>query len=208
MDSSFLTGLHVSLGFFTLISFFKMTIQFGLPNHPARLLSYLVGICVVAYFVGLSVTDLGYVSPWHFMQWRAFPLIAGGLCLLFQTIMLEGSLSFIQQKVVSRMPLIGALLCFVFFSKYADQFVGILLFLGALFLIVSVRKARYQKRLFLKMLFMLGIFKGFELSGFYMAYLVAQFFMFWALFYLFLFQNSYCVSALVDDFKQSIEGDS
>ena len=124
MDSSFLSGLHISLGLFACILFIKMMVQFGVPNHPARFVSYLVGLCTATYFSGLALTDLSLVNPWLWMKWRTLPLIAGSLCLLLQTIMLAGNFSLIQQKVIARLHIIAACLCFAFFSSYADGFVS------------------------------------------------------------------------------------
>jgi hypothetical protein len=208
MDSSFLIGLHISLGLFACVLFLKMMIQFGLPNHPARLVSYLVGFCVCAYFIGLSATDLGLVSPWHWMKWRALPLIAGSLFLLLETVILIGSFSLIQQKVISRLPFMAALLAFAFFSQMADTFAIVFLLLGGLFLIISVRKARYQKRLYLKMLLMFLIYLGLLFINYYPVYVLSQITLFVMVFYLFLFQHSFGITALMDDLEQSLEGES
>lgn len=208
MDSSFLTGIHIGLGLLALLLFLKMIIQFGLPNHPARFVSYVVGLCVTTYFVGLSLTDLGFVGPWDWMRWRALPLIAGSLCLLLQTIMMVGSFSLIQQKVISRIPLMAALLCFALFPEYADHFMSVFLLAGGLFLIVSVGKARYQKRLYLKMLTMFLVHLGLNWINFYSTYVVGQIFLLLSVFYIFMFEHSFGIMALVDDFKQSLEGES
>lgn len=207
MDSSFLTGLHIGLSLFACLLFFKMLIQFGLPNHPSRFVSYLVSLCATSYFTGLALTDLGLCSPFMWMKWRAFPLIAGSLCLLLQTIMMVGTFSLIQQKVVSRLPLIASLLCFAYFSQYADVFVTSFILIGGLFLIVSVKKARYQKRAYFKMMLMFLIHLAFGLVPSEGAYLVGQIFLFFTIFYFFLFEHIFGVSALVDDLKQNLEGD-
>lgn len=208
MDSSFLNGIHIGLGLFACILFFKLIIQFGLSNHPSRFLSYIVGFCVAAYFVCSALTDLNLISPWEWIRWRALPLIAGSLCLLFQTIMLVGNFSTLQQKVMSRLPLIAALLCFAFFSIYADAFMSFFLILGGIFLIVSFKKARYQVRLYMKMLLMFLVYVGFNYINQYWAYVVSHVFLFFMVFYIFLFEHSFAVAAMVDDFNSSIEGDS
>ena len=208
MDSSFLlTGIHVALGLYALIAFIKMCVQFGLPNHPVRFTTYLVSLCVVVYFVGLAAADLQLISPWDFMKWRPLPLVAGSLCLLLQVVTVIGSFSLIQQKIIGRIPLIGALICFAFFPSKADFFVGALLLAGNLFLIISVGKARYQKRLFLKMSFFLFMTYIFKAYGIYGIYIGAEALFFVALFYFFLFEQSFGISALMDDFKQFSEGD-
>ena len=208
MDSSFLTWIHIGLGGLASLLFLKMIIQFGLPNHPARFVSYVVALCVSTYFVGLSLTDLGYIGPWDWMRWRAIPLVAGSLCLLLQTIMMVGSFSLIQQKVISRIPLMGALLCFAIFPEYADHLMAIFLVAGGLFLIISVKKSRYQKRLYLKMLTLFLIHLGLNGLYLYPAYILGQIFLLLSVFYIFMFEHSFGIMALVDDFKQSLEGES
>lgn len=207
MDSSFLSGLHISLGLFACLLFIKLLVQFGVPNHPARFVSYLVGLCVATYFTGLALTDLSLVNPWLWMRWRSLPLITGSLCLLLQTILLAGSFSIVQQKVISRLPIMAALLCFAFFSSYADIFASGFLALGGLFLIISVKKARYQKRLYLKMLLMFLIHLGLNYLNIYWIYVIGQLFLFGMVFYIFLFEHSFGLAAMVDDFKESTQGD-
>lgn len=206
MDSSFLTGIHVGLALFAVLSFLKMVIQFGLPNHPARFVSYLVGLCVATYFIALASTDLNFISPWDWMKWKALPMIAGSLCLLLLTIMMIGSFSLIQQKVVSRLPVMGALLCFAFFPHLAEWVMIIFLSMGGLFLIVSVQKARYQKRLFLKMYLMLLVVFLLKLIGHYSTYFLAEIILFFGVFYLFLFLQTFAISSMMEDFV-SQEGD-
>ncbi|MBA2404929.1 MAG: hypothetical protein H0V66_09180 [Bdellovibrionales bacterium] len=207
MDSSFLTGLHITLGLFACLLLIKMMVQFGLPNHPARFVCYVVGLCVATYFIGLAATDLNLLSPWVWMKWRALPLIAGSLCILFQTIMLVGSFSLMQEKVISRLPLMAALLCFAFFPSQADAFMTCFLILGGLFLIISVKKARYQKRLYFKMLMLFLIHLGLNWINVYAAYVIGQILLLFFIFYVFLFEHTFGIAALVDDFKESLEGD-
>jgi len=207
MDSSFLTGIHIGLGLLACILFLKLIIQFGLPNHPARFVSYVVGLCVAAYFVGLALTDLTLIPPWEWIRWRALPLIAGSLCLLFQTIVLVGNFSLLQQKVMSRLPIIASLVCFAFFAVHADAFMSGFIIIGGLFLIISVNKARYQKRLYVKMLMMFSIHLGLIYINEYWAYVISQVFLFLVIFYIFLFEHSFGVAAMVDDFKGSLEGE-
>jgi len=208
MDSSFLTGIHIVLALLACILFFKMILQFGLPNHPARFVSYVVGLCIASYFCALAATDLGFLSPWTWMKWRALPLIAGSLCLLFQTIMLVGSFGVIQQKVISRLPLIAALICFAFFSDYADTFTCWFMIIGGIFLVISRNKARYQKRLFLKMLILFLIHLGLNYTNYYLSYVLGQILLFFVIFYAFIFEHSFNIAAMVDDFKESVEGES
>lgn len=204
MDSSFLTGFHIGVGLMACFLFFKLIIQFGLPNHPARFVSYVVGLSVAAYFSGEAATDLNLISPWDWMKWRALPLISASLLLLLQTIMLAANFSLLQQKVASRLPIIAALLGFAFFSHRADFLVVAFILTGTLFLIISVRKARYQKRLFFKMSLLFFIHVGFTMLNMYWAFVLGQLFLAGAVFYVFLFEHSFGVAALVDDHKESV----
>lgn len=206
MDSSFLTVIHVGIGLYALVNAGKLIIQFGLPNHPLRFISYIVSLSVAAYWVGLALTDLSFFSAWAWMKWRTLPLVLGGLCLLFQVITTVANFSVIQQKVVSRLPVIGALLCFAIFQEQANIFAGAFLVLGALFFIISVGKARYEKRQYFKMLLILGISVGLRSMELYWAYLLGETLMFLVLFYFFIFQQATAVSSLVDEFRESSEG--
>lgn len=197
MGSSFLTAINLVLAIYCVIMFVKMLIQFGLPNHPGRFILYLVSLCVTSYFVIKAATDLSLVDPLKFMRWRALPLVAGGLGLLLQVITCVGQFSLIQQKIISRIPLMAALLALAFFDAYADYFLIGSLLATVLFLSISVGKARYQKR----MLFKMNLFLGFVWVGIlttYSAYVVTQLFLFPALFYFFIFQQSYGVSTIID----------
>lgn len=202
MGSSFLTAIHLGLSLYCVINFFKMLVQFGLPNHPARFTLYLVSLCASAYFTMKFLTEIHLVNPFLYMRWRAFPLVAGSLALLLQVITVIGNFSLIQQKIISRIPLIMALLFFAFFSEKADYFFIGCILVSVLFLTVSVGKARYQKRMLVKMAFFLLLFWIPRQFNYFPLYIVAELFLFPALFYFFIFQQSYGVSALVESMGQ------
>ena len=155
MGSSFLTAIHLGLSLYCVINFLKMLVQFGLPNHPARFTIYLVSLCASAYFVMKFLTEMNLVNAFLYMKWRALPLVAGSLALLLQVITVIGNFSQIQQKIISRIPLMMALLFFAFFSEQADYFFIGCVLVSVLFLTISVGKARYQKRMLVKMAFFL-----------------------------------------------------
>lgn len=207
MDSSFLTWLYVGLGLYSGISFFKMLIQFGLPNHPTRFTCYLITLCAVVYFCAQAAVDLSLISPFIWLKWRPLPIVAGGLSLLLQMTLLVARFSLIQQKVISRLPVLGGLICYAFFPEKAEVFFGVSILLGVVFLSISVGKARYQKRLYYKMSFFLGLFLIFKLFNIYWLYVVGASFLFFALFYFLLLEQSIAISAMVDDFKFSLEGE-
>lgn len=197
MGSSFLTAINLVLAVYCVVMFVKMMIQFGLPNHPGRFILYLVSLCVASFFVIKAMTELELVSPFLFIRWKSLPLVAGGLGLLLQVITCVGQFSLIQQKIISRIPLMAALLFFAFFDMYSGYFLVACLLAVVLFLSVSVGKARYQKRMLFKMIFFLGL-AGVGLITNYSVFLVTQLFLFPALFYFFIFQQSYGVSTIVD----------
>lgn len=202
MGSSFLTAINLGLGLYCVVTFFRMMIQFGLPNHPARFTLYLVLLSVTSYFVMKSLTGFHLINPFLFMRWRALLLVAGSLGLLLQAITLVGHNSLIQQKIISRLPLMAGLVFFAFFSDYAHFFLGGSVLASVLFLSISVKNARYQKRMLLKMSLFLGIFWLLSLCNQYWLYILAELFLFPALFYLFVFEQSYGVSALVEEFME------
>ena len=70
-----------------------------------------------------------------------------------------------------------------------------------------VNKARHQTRLYVKMLLMFSIHLGLSYLDQYWAYVSSQVFLFFVIFYVFLFEHSFGVAAMVDDFKGSLEGD-
>lgn len=198
MGSSFLTCLNVGLALYSGILFLKLIIQFGLPNHPVRFTAYLVSLCLTVYFGMRAATDLGWLAPIYYIKWRPLPVLAGSLGVLLQVITAVGEFSHIQQKVISRMPLIGALLVFAFFPSKADWFLGLCMLASAVFLSISVGKARYQKRTFFKMLLFLGLFGVGVLINNYWLYMFGEIFLFFAVFYFFIFQQTFGVSALVE----------
>ena len=206
MGSSFLTAINLGLGLYCVIVFFKMLVQFGIPNHPARFTIYLVTLCVASYFVMKSLTELNLINPFLFMRWRALPIVAGSLGLLLQVITTVGHFSLIQQKIISRIPLMAALLFFAFFPDKADVFFSVSILASVLFLTISVGKSRYQKRMLIKMSFFLFLFWVCTLFNQFWLYIIGELFLFPALFYFFIFQQSYGVSALVEGFMGDDSG--
>lgn len=212
MDSSFnvtwtmLTAVNIGLAIYCTILFLKLIVQFGLPNHPVRLTMYLVSFCATVFFLGKAAVGLGILAPWFWIKYRPLPMVAGSLALLLQVIMSVGTFSLIQQKVISRLPLIGALLCLAFFPTKAEIFVGATFIAGCIFLSFSVGKARYQKRMFFKMCFFLLLYYGLRWVNVYWVLVVGEAFLYLALFYFFVFEQSFGVAALVDDHSREQEG--
>ncbi len=204
MGSSFLTAVDLVLALYCAVVFLKSCVQFGLPNHPARFGLYLVLLCAVSYFVLRTTTALGFLAPYLYERYRALPLVAGGLGLLLQTIMAVNRSSTIQQRVFSRIPLMAALLFTAFFWVYADWFFASAVLLSVLFLSAAVGKARYQKRALLKLALFLGIKAALSQYDTYSVHVLAQLFLFPALFYFFVFEHSVGVGALIDDISSPV----
>jgi hypothetical protein len=201
MDSSFLTLVNVALALFAFYSLVKLIARFGLPNHPARLTIYLVTFCAAIYFGMKAAVALGMVPPFVWLRWRTLPLVAGSLALLLQVFSIIGRISHLQQKVISRLPLIAGLLFFAFFPAYADYFFMGTVAIGGIFLSISVGKSRHQKRLYVKMSLFLLLFFIFSLTNIYWLFVVGEAFLLGAMFYFFLFEESIGVKALVEDFS-------
>lgn len=199
MDSSFLTFVIVGLGLFTLVMFVKLLIQFGLPNHPMKLTAYMVSFCVTVFFVTRASVSLGFLAPWFWIRWQPLPMVTGSLALLLQVIVSTTNMSLVQQKVVSRLPLIAGLLFLAFFPTHAEFFVTAIIVAGCIFLTVSVGKARYQKRLYVKMTLFLALGLGLRLINVYWTYVAAELLMFVSLFYFFLFEQCFGVSAITQE---------
>jgi hypothetical protein len=200
MGSSFLTTINVGLALYCLIVFFKSVVQFGLPNRPSRFTLYLVMLCAVFYFSMKAVAGLSYLSPLDYLHWRPLPIVAGGLGLLLQVITTVGKFSHIQQKIISRVPLIGGLLVFSLLPIYAEQIFVLCILASVLFLTVSVGKVRYQKRMLMKMSLFLGVSFALTLVNSYVTYVVSELLLFPSLFYFFVFEQGCGVSTLVDKF--------
>lgn len=206
MDSSFLTWVNVGLGLFSGVFFFKLIIQFGLPNHPARFMAYMVSLCAFAFFGLMAVTSLGFLAPWLWLKWNPLPIVAGSLGFLLQIVTSVGRYGRIQQKVMSRIPLIAGILCVAFFPTHAETFFIITIVAGCIFLSVSVGKARILKRHVAKMsLFLALVLIGHKLNT-YWFFVFGQISLFGALFYFFLCEQAFCIASKIDDYQLSREG--
>lgn len=201
MDSSFITLIDAALALYAAVSLIKLIIQFGLPNHPARFVIYLVSLCMTSFFSLKVATDFGVIDSVTFLKYRPIPLVAGGLGILMQMMTTIGRYGYIQQKIFSRVPLIGAIMVFAFFPTKADPFLGVALLAAAIIPSISVGKARYQKRMLFKMglFFILSLI--FQTINFNWSLIIGELFLFFVLFYFFILQQSFGVMALVEKFQ-------
>jgi hypothetical protein len=201
MGSSFLTIINALLALYSVIIFLKTIIQFGLPNHPARFTMYLVCLCAAAYFSLKASAGFALISPMDYLRFRTIPIVGGGLGMLLQIVTSVGQFSHLQQKVISRIPLMASLLVYFFFPSHAEIFFGLCVLASVLFYTVSVGKARYQKRMFFKMSLFLTLAMLFHLTENYWTYVLGDIVLFPAIFYFFIIQQSYGVTAMVEQFR-------
>ena len=206
MGSSFLTTMEIGLGIYSLLQFFKIIIQFGLPNHPGRFSLYLVSMCVAGYFTMQALASLGFMAPLDFMRLRSLFLVVGSFTFLIQLVALIGNFTHIQQKVISRVPLILGIMVYGFMPDQADFFFILAVILGGAFLSVSVGKARYQKRLYFKMMLFLALVGAAYLSQIYWVYVIGQIFLFPSLFYFFILEKSFGVKVMMEKFQNENAG--
>jgi hypothetical protein len=160
---------------------------------------YIVSFCAAIYFGMKASVGMGYVPPLVWLRWRTLPQVAGSLALLLQVFTTTGQSSHMQQKVISRLPLIAGLLFFAFFPAYADYFFMGTIILGGVFLSISVGKARHQKRLFYKMCLFMALFKVLSAFNLYWIFVVGETLLLVAMFYFFLFEESLGVKTIIED---------
>jgi hypothetical protein len=205
MGSSFLNAINLGLGLFCVIHSFKICVQFGLPNRPARFILLLVSLCLSMFFVMRALVDIHLIDPVLYLKWRPFPMTAGVLGLLVQVISFLGRYGHIQQKVLSRIPVIGALFVFYFFQNHVEEFFVGCFFIGVSFFILSKKNALYQKRMLVKMMFFFILSVLFDYFDLYWLNILGRLFLFPALFYFFIFEQSLGISALVQDHQAHLE---
>lgn len=206
MDSSFLTFMSVALALFSLTMLLKMLVQFGLPNHPLRLISYVASLCVVVFFGWKALTALELVSPWPWMKWRSLPMVAGSLAVFLQVILGMVKLSPLQEKMFSRLPLLVGLVFMAIFPGYGDYFVVLMIAAGCLLILFSGTSARHQKRLYAKLAFFFFLSLILKWFNVYAAFIVGEMLMAFVLFYFFLFEQSFAIMALIEEKTASEEG--
>lgn len=206
MGSSFLTTIYLGLALYSVILFIKLVVQFGLPNHPSRFTMYLVSLSATSYFCMKALTSIGVVPPFAFINWGVIPLIAGSLALLLQVITIVGRFSYNQQKNISRMPVMASLVVFAFFPDKAYFLFALCIIACGIFLTVSVGKAIYQKRVFFKLSVFLLMFGALSIVNYYPLYVAGQLLLFPCLFYFFIFQQTFGISAMVEQFQSESSG--
>lgn len=202
MDSTFLqTAVNICLAGFCLVSFLKLLAQFGLPNHPAKYLCYISSLCAVAYFVNMLLAQWSHLSPFMLLNLSSLFMVTLGFSLLIQLVTLNGNFGLVQQKVFSRLPLLAGLLFAATAPTLAWSLFPFLVLSGALYLTFAVGKARHQTRLYVKMsLFLLALMFGSHLPEGVGRTVLQGLLTFGFLFYFFIFESTFGVMALADQF--------
>jgi hypothetical protein len=166
-------------------------------SNPARYLLFMMAASPIFYW-GLEVAAF-YPENVDIKAsfWKIFPLIILGTGLLIQIFTMIGHLGFIQQKIFSRLPPLVALVVTFFYSSRGNELFYILLGTASLFLIFLVKKARHQKRIILKMMLFLGLYA--------ISPIIRPLFMGIALYYYYIFQQTFGFSLKVESFLEDEE---
>jgi len=199
MDSSFNNALEIVLAVFAVLAFLKLMIQFGLPRHPLRFLIFMVSLSLIFWLCGDTAATFKVISMNQWLRWRALPLVVTGVGLLIEAISIIGNLGYLQQKVISRIPLIASLVCFAIFPQKSFLFFVLSICVGFCLLLIGKDKARYQFRLYGKMLICLILGISLKPYNLVMTGIFSYVFFFGMLVYFFLLQQSFGISALIDE---------
>lgn len=206
MDSSFLIWPSFVLGLVSLLLFGKMLIQFGLPKHPLKFFAYSITLSWTLLWIGASLVQLDVMDMNTWTRWKAVFLLWPALGLLMEMISQLGQFSLIQQRLMTRFPIIGSLVALSFMPQWVPFLVGFFLLLVLAIFFIQVGRFRYHKRLFIKFLFLLAMT---GLSPF-----LPEVFRPWYLMvvllgsgiYFFLLQNTFCVTAHLEQYEAKETG--
>jgi hypothetical protein len=197
MGSYFLTVTNLGLGFYCIFSFLKFIIQFGLPYEPSRFLVYVVFLSLTSFLTLKVLVGFGLIYPQEYVFWTDLALISGSIGFLIQVVLLSLDVNLFLKKILSRIPLFGAIIISVLVPG-----IGRWIFLGSIFtivfqLFVLVNTARYEKRILIKMVLFLCLFGLCFWINTYWSFVFGGLMLFPALFYFFIFEHSCGVNSLV-----------
>jgi hypothetical protein len=200
MGSSFLTVLHSGLALFAGLAFFKLIIQYGRPNHPLKVISYLTTFAVFLLILGDPLADLGFISAWDWIKWQTLPLMASCFGLIFEIIMVLGGFNQLQQKIMTRLPLLAALLGYTFLKEHLQIIIPVTLILCLFLLIFSTKNLAFFRRVFIKMTIMLGLSSLLLNYGAWNFQWLRAILLYFSFFYFYLYQQGLAAISLVDSF--------
>ena len=201
MDSSFLIWPSFVLAFFSLLLVGRMVFAFGIPKHPLKFFAYSIMLSWSALWIGASLVQMNVMDLVLWEKWKAVFLLWPALGLLMELISQLGKFSALQQKIMTRFPILGSLIILAFIPQWAPYIVGFFLLLVLAIFSLQVGKFRYHKRLYFKFLFFLvlsvltiylpEVFR----SWFLMVLLLAS------TLYFYLLQDTFCVTAQLEQLE-------
>ncbi len=201
MDSSFLIWPSFVLGLFSLLLFGKMLFQFGTPKHPLKFFAYTITLSWTLLWVGASLVQVDIIDMMTWERMRAVFLLWPALGLFMQMVSQLGEFSPVQQRIMTRFPILGSLVALAFMPQWVPYLVGFFLLLVLASFFVQVGKYRQHKRVFIKFLFFL-ILAG---TSIYLPEVFRPWFLMVVLlasgFYFFLLQNLFCVTAHLEQIE-------
>jgi hypothetical protein len=157
MGSFFLSVTNLGLSFYCIFSFLKFMVQFGLPYHPLNLLVSIVLLSVTSFFSVKALLDFGLYSDVNAL-WTEIALISGSLGFLIQVILLSLNLNIFLEKILSRIPIIVAILAYSFFRDSTKWFFMGSILISVFVILFFVKNARYEKRILIKMVLFLLLY--------------------------------------------------
>lgn len=195
MDSSFLIWPSFVLSLFSLLLLGRMIVQFGLPKHPLKFFAYSIMLSWSCLWIGASLVLVGVMNLELWERWKLIFLIWPALGLFMEIISQVLKVSPLQQKIMTRFPILGSLIALAFFPQWVPFIVGIFLLLVLAIFVTQVGKFRYHKRLFMKFLFFV-VLSGLSI---YLPEVIRPWFLVMLLLpsalYFYLLQDSFCVTA-------------
>ena len=206
MDSSFLIWPSFVLGLFSLLLLGKMIFQFGVPKHPLKFFAYSITLSWTLLWVGASLVQLDWIDMLTWERMRSVFLLWPALGLFMEMVSQMGQFSQVQQRLLTRFPIIGSLVALAFMPQWVPFLVGFFLLLVLTIFLIQVGKFRYHKRIFIKFLFFLGL----ATASAQLPEVFRPWFLLMVLcvagFYFFLLQQTFCVTAHLEQIESGEMG--
>ncbi len=196
MNSSF----HDLFGFLTLIFSFvmcvRLMVQFKFPDHPMKFMSYLVSLSLVFYLAIDLVVQMDENKYASFEKLRSLSLVLSSTGLLIQSVSIIGNFSLIQLKVLSRIPVLFALVSYSMSSNLLAILLFPTLLLSLFLMIFNMEKARYQIRIYIKLICLFCLYLVFSKNIFF-GQIFSTVLVCFSAHYYFKFQEAICVQTLM-----------
>jgi len=159
-------------------------------------MSYLASASLIFYLSLDLALQFEHIKFLHFEKLKNLSLALGTCGFLVQLISVLGNFSMIQLKIFTRIPVLFALISFSMDFKFLTRLICLTLLLGLVLVITNFDKARYQARIYLKLIFMFCFYLFLLEDTFYgqvLSYLPLCF----TFYYYFKFQESVSIQALI-----------